>query len=178
MKRIAWAALATTLFFAGSAFAQLEPIHRVKGVHACQDQSQETRPGPKPAPPGRPYRGNPNGQPLPQGGRPEGPVGPSFSYGSSIGQFNSKAYQGNWNATQRYHNGTYVSPQGWHYQRWTYGQVLPAMFWAQNYWISSWANFGLMAPPFGYQWVRYGNDAILVEASTGQILQVQYGVFY
>jgi Ni/Co efflux regulator RcnB len=35
-----------------------------------------------------------------------------------------------------------------------------------------------MAPPFGYQWVRSGDDAILIDANTGEILQVRYDVFY
>ncbi len=181
MKRIAWAALAAGIVFTGNAFAQPEPVHRVKGVHACQDQGQQTRPGGRPPnTSGNPNRGNPNGPPMPQGGRPQGPAGPTYNYGSSANRhtFDRNAYQRNGSAARRYHYGTYVRPSGWYYRRWTYGQALPAMFWGRNYWISSWANFGLMAPPFGYQWVRYGDDAILVDASTGQILQVQYGVFY
>jgi hypothetical protein len=29
----------------------------------------------------------------------------------------------------------------------------------------------------GYEWVRDGNDAILVNTDSGEILQVEYGVF-
>jgi Ni/Co efflux regulator RcnB len=32
-------------------------------------------------------------------------------------------------------------------------------------------------PPVGYEWVRDGNDAILVNTGSGEILQVEYGVF-
>ena len=35
-----------------------------------------------------------------------------------------------------------------------------------------------MAPPWGYEWVRYGPDAVLIDVRTGQILQVRYGVFW
>ena len=181
MKRIAWAALVTGVFVVSGALAEPAPVYRIKGVHACQDQGQQTRPGGRPPnTSGQPNRGNPNGPPMSQGSRPQGPATPSYNYGSSANRhpFDRGAYQGNLNATRRYHYGAYVRPSGWYYRRWTYGQVLPAMFWAQNYRIASWANFGLMEPPFGYQWVRYGDDAILVDASTGQILQVQYGVFY
>jgi hypothetical protein len=27
-------------------------------------------------------------------------------------------------------------------------------------------------------WVRYGNDALLVDVESGQILSVEYGIFY
>jgi len=181
MTRIAWAALVTGIFVVSGALAEPAPAYRVKGAYTCQDQGQQTRPGNgKPNAPGQSYRGNPNGRPMPQGGRPSGPVGPGYSYGSSATgrQFDLRAYQQNGNAPHRYHDGSYVRPSGWSYQRWTYGQVLPATLRAQNYWIATWANFGLMAPPFGYQWVRYGDDAVLVQTSTGQILQVQYGIFY
>ncbi|HTW34294.1 MAG TPA: RcnB family protein [Rhizomicrobium sp.] len=182
MTRIAWAALITGIFVASGAPAQTAPAYRLKGPDTCQDQGQQTRPGSAPNTPGRPPRGNPNGPPRPQGGRPQGPVGPAYGHGSAAWtpqrNFDRRAYQRNWNAPRRYNYGAYVRPPGWHYRRWTYGQILPAIFWAQNYWISSWATFGLMAPPYGYQWVRYGNDAILIDTSRGQILQVQYGVFY
>ena len=35
-----------------------------------------------------------------------------------------------------------------------------------------------MDPPYGYVWVRYGDDALLVDVDTGEILRVVYGVFY
>jgi Ni/Co efflux regulator RcnB len=38
--------------------------------------------------------------------------------------------------------------------------------------------FGLLIPPYGYVWVRYGDDALLVDTRTGMVLQVRYGVFY
>lgn len=35
-----------------------------------------------------------------------------------------------------------------------------------------------MAPPPDAVWVRYGPDALLVDRMTGEIIRVQYGVFY
>ena len=35
----------------------------------------------------------------------------------------------------------------------------------------------LEVPPGGYEWVRDDDDAILVNTDTGEILQVEYGVF-
>lgn len=84
----------------------------------------------------------------------------------------------NINAPHRYHFGTYHRPSGWYAHRWTYGQRLPRAWFARNYWISNYVTFGLVAPPDGYQWIREGNDAVLVDVDTGEILRVIYNVFY
>jgi len=34
-----------------------------------------------------------------------------------------------------------------------------------------------MAPPDGYVWVRYGDDALLIDEYSGDIIQVEYDVF-
>ena len=34
------------------------------------------------------------------------------------------------------------------------------------------------APPYGYHWVRYGPDLLLVSNRSGRIRRVIYGVFY
>lgn len=92
--------------------------------------------------------------------------------------FNKSNYQRNVTATHRYHAGAYRQPQGYYYRRWTFGEVLPRLFWAQDYWLGDYVTYGLPAPPFGYVWVRYGDDALLIDTDTGEILQVDYGVFY
>jgi Ni/Co efflux regulator RcnB len=92
--------------------------------------------------------------------------------------FDRGSYQRNANASARFHYGSYNAPRGYHYQRWTYGEYLPSTYWARDYWLASWWMFDLAIPPYGYEWVRYGDDALLVNVDTGQILQVDYGVFY
>ena len=92
--------------------------------------------------------------------------------------FDRGSYQRNATATARFNYGSYNRPSGWYYRRWAYGETLPSLFWAQNYWLTSWWMFDLAVPPYGYEWVRYGDDALLVNVDTGQILQVDYGVFY
>jgi Ni/Co efflux regulator RcnB len=37
---------------------------------------------------------------------------------------------------------------------------------------------GLSGPPYGYRWVRYGPDLLLVEVATGRIVDVIQGAFY
>lgn len=92
--------------------------------------------------------------------------------------FNRGDYQRNFEASRHFHYGDYMRPHGWYYRRWAYGDVLPSFFWARDYWITSWWMFDLPIPPYGYEWVRYGDDALLVNVDNGQILQVEYGVFY
>jgi Ni/Co efflux regulator RcnB len=49
--------------------------------------------------------------------------------------------------------------------------------WAAPYLIADYWLFALEVPPVGYEWVRDGADAILINVATGEILQVEYGVF-
>jgi Ni/Co efflux regulator RcnB len=58
------------------------------------------------------------------------------------------------------------------------GQSLPLVFLGSAYYFTNYAALGLDPPPFGYQWVRYGPDILLVNIRTGQIMDVEYGVFY
>jgi Ni/Co efflux regulator RcnB len=92
--------------------------------------------------------------------------------------FNPRPYQVNRQAERRYHWQPYVQPRGWYAQRWVYGQILPIVFWGREYWLDNYVQFGLIDPPYGYVWVRDGDDALLVDVETGQILSVQCGVFY
>lgn len=87
-------------------------------------------------------------------------------------------YRHNYRAQKRYRAAPYVRPQGWYFNRWIYGDILPALFWSRSYWLTDFWLFGLPVPPRGYVWVRYGDDALLVQISSGVILQVIYQVFY
>ena len=77
-----------------------------------------------------------------------------------------------------YRGGEYRWPGGYHYQRWSYGMTLPTVFWAQDYWITDYSDYGLAYPPDGAVWVRYGNDAVLIDQDSGEILEVVYDQFY
>ena len=90
---------------------------------------------------------------------------------------NRATYQHNYQAARNYKIGPYHPPAGWAPRRWAYGQILPPAYWASEYIIADYWLFGLEVPPFGYEWVRDGADAIMVSTADGQILQVEYGVF-
>lgn len=58
------------------------------------------------------------------------------------------------------------APGGWGaYRRPVRGWVLPSYWIGGSFWISDWTNWGLSRPPAGYNWVRYYDDAVLVDRS-------------
>lgn len=69
-------------------------------------------------------------------------------------------------------------PHGYHYRRWTIGLLLPTLFLSRNYYFYDYDTLGIGPPPYGYRWVRYGPDLLLVQRSTGRIADVIYGAFY
>jgi Ni/Co efflux regulator RcnB len=88
-----------------------------------------------------------------------------------------QAYQHNFRAARSFHVGPYHRPRGWAPHTWAYGQILPRAYWAPQYLLSDYWLFALEVPPAGYEWVRDGADALLISTDTGEILQVEYGVF-
>jgi len=87
-------------------------------------------------------------------------------------------FGGVFRAPRRYHAAPYVRPQGWYEHRWGYGDTLPQLFWGRDYWILDYWLYALSPPPYGYVWVRYGSDALLIDNRTGQVVEVVYGAFY
>jgi len=81
-------------------------------------------------------------------------------------------------SARRFQAGAYRRPEGWYQRRWAYGDILPSIFWAQDYWLTNYWLYDLSPPPYGYVWVRYGNAALLIEESTGRVVEVVYGAFY
>ena len=80
-------------------------------------------------------------------------------------------------ATRKFHIAAYVKPAGWYEHRWTYGETLPRAFFASEFVLVDFATYGLMAPWDGYEWVRYGDDALLIDEDTGEVIRVEYGLF-
>jgi len=80
-------------------------------------------------------------------------------------------------ATRHFHAGPYRAPQGFRYRRWAIGERLPGLYFARSFWIGDFGIYGLFAPPYGYTWVRYGPDAVLIDEYTGEVISVDYGVF-
>ncbi len=89
-----------------------------------------------------------------------------------------RGYYGHHFQTDRiYHVGPYHAPPDFVYRRWVVGAILPPPFWGRDYWLSDYWLFGLDIPPVGYEWVRYGPDALLIDTNNGSVVQVVYGMF-
>lgn len=87
-----------------------------------------------------------------------------------------------WRATNRnaFRLPRYYAPYGWNqgYRRFSAGIVLSSMLFAQNYWINDpWA-YRLPAMDDGLQWVRYYNDALLVDVYSGEVVDVVHDLFW
>jgi hypothetical protein len=115
---------------------------------------------------GMAQREGPRERPVPGEFRGPHPVGPP-------GRF---LYRGR--PFNRVHVAPFVYPRGWGYRRWVIGAVLPTLFLVPAYYYSDWSALGLPPPQPGFQWVRYGPDLLLVNVTTGQVVDTAYGVFY
>jgi Ni/Co efflux regulator RcnB len=81
-------------------------------------------------------------------------------------------------ARHRFHVGAYRRPHGWYRHHWVIGNRLPRGWFARNYWITDWSIYGLWAPIDGLVWVRVGPDAMLIDPATGEVVGVEYGIFF
>ena len=78
----------------------------------------------------------------------------------------------------RFHAPAYHQPQGYYVHHWTWGETLPPAFWVRDYWLTDYVVFDLFPPPPGAVWVRVGPDALLIDQFSGEIIEVEYNVFY
>jgi hypothetical protein len=74
----------------------------------------------------------------------------------------------------------YYAPRGYNYgyQRFGIGVTLGSILFSQNYWINDPWDYRL-PPAYGpYRWVRYYNDALLVDIDTGEVVDVINDIFW
>lgn len=141
---------------------------RPGGWHAPRPPQGGWKPGApggwKPGSPGRPGGWKPGNPGRPGGWQPGRPGGwqpgrpgnwhpgaqrPGWRWGEKV----RGRWQGGWNA-----------PGGWGgYRRPVRGWALPSYWIGGGFWINDWSNWGLSNPPRGYNWVRYYDDAVLVD---------------
>jgi len=122
------------------------------------------------------------GRPAPHGESHEGPKGYArvtepHGWNTRPQTIDRGAYQHNFQAARTFRIGPYHRPHGWVAHRWVHGEMLPRAYWAPQYLLADYWLFALEVPPAGYEWVRDDDDALLVNIATGEILQVEYGVF-
>lgn len=74
--------------------------------------------------------------------------------------------------------GNYWDPYGSRYRRFSIGFSLFPNYYSQNHWLDDPWQYRL-PPAYGpYRWVRYYGDALLVNIYTGQVVDVEYNVFW
>jgi len=74
--------------------------------------------------------------------------------------------------------GIYYDPFGWGYQRYGIGWRLWPSYYSSSYWLSDPYMYRLPYAPWPYKWVRYYDDALLVDTYTGQVVDVMYDFFW
>ena len=88
-----------------------------------------------------------------------------------------------WHGHRNHHRslfrlGHYYDPYGWNYRRWSIGYSLWPSYYGSNYWLNDPWQYRL-PPAYGpYHWVRYYDDALLVNIYTGQVVDVVYNFFW
>ena len=78
-----------------------------------------------------------------------------------------------------FHVGRYYPPySGFYYRPLSIGFVLDQMFWGDNYMITDPWTYHLPPAYPPYRWVRYYDDALLVDTYTGQVVEVMHDFFW
>jgi hypothetical protein len=74
----------------------------------------------------------------------------------------------------------YYAPQGYYggYRRFGIGFTLSSILFAPDYWIDDPWSYRLPDADGPYRWVRYYNDALLVDMETGEVVDVEYDMFW
>ena len=73
--------------------------------------------------------------------------------------------------------GIYYDPFGYNYRRFDIGYRLQPYYYQQQYWIDP-GMYQLPYPPPGTMWVRYWDDALLVDTYTGEVVDVIRNFFW
>jgi hypothetical protein len=105
---------------------------------------------------------------------------PGFRPGGNRPQYNAQFFPRTFNLGQRFQwrNGPWRGPQGYAYRPWFYGQILPFGWFSAQWYISDYYDYDLPVPPYGYEWIRNGPDALLVDIGSGEVVESVPGIFY
>jgi hypothetical protein len=96
----------------------------------------------------------------------------------NVARWDRRHYPPVYTSRHRYRGHIWRAPVGFYVHTWVLGEVLPRGWYDEPYRLMDWWNYGLPMPPPGYDWVRVGYDAILVDRWSGRVLQVVRMVFW
>ena len=77
-----------------------------------------------------------------------------------------------------FHLGFYYDPFGWGYQRYSIGWRLWPSYYSSSFWLNDPWMYRLPYAPPGTRWIRYYDDALLVDTWSGQVVDVIYDFFW
>lgn len=113
-------------------------------------------------------------------------------WGNEPGRWGGPAFDRGWRSDRRYDwhgwrdshrdlfRGRYRAPYGWRdgYRSVGRGFFLEPFFYGSNYWLDD--PYAYRLPPVSWpmQWVRYYDDALLVDVTTGEVIDVIQGFFF
>jgi hypothetical protein len=88
-----------------------------------------------------------------------------------------------WNSHRRRYSwlfnlGFYRDPFGWGYQPFSIGWRMWPSYYSHSYWLNDPWHYRLPYAPPGYRWIRYYDDAILVDMWDGQVVDVIRDFFW
>ena len=77
-----------------------------------------------------------------------------------------------------FRRGGYAGPRGYRYRPVNVGYRFAPEYYGRNYWVNDWQRYRLQRPGYGQQWVRYGNDVVLIDLRSGRVATVFNSFFY
>jgi Ni/Co efflux regulator RcnB len=92
-------------------------------------------------------------------------------------RYERRYYPPVYHSQRRYRGPAWNPPVGFYSRSWVFGDVLPRGWYGSDYYIDWWS-YGLPIPPVGYEWVRMGDDAVMVDEFSGRVVQVVPNLFW
>lgn len=77
-----------------------------------------------------------------------------------------------------FRRGAYYGPRGYRYRPVSVGYRFAPQYYGRNYWVNDWNRYRLARPGYNQQYIRYGNDVVLVDIRSGRALRVFNSFFY
>lgn len=77
-----------------------------------------------------------------------------------------------------YQRGNYYAPRGMRYRPISVGYTFQPAFYGSRYQLNNYSTYRLPNPGHNHRWIRYGNDAVLIDVRNGRALRVISGFFY
>jgi hypothetical protein len=88
-------------------------------------------------------------------------------------------YGGRYYGRERFYISFYVFPRGFSYRNWRVGEYMPySYYYNARYDLDDYWRYDLYDPPYWAHWVRVGNDALLIDYDTREVIDVVYDLFY